>query len=123
VGIGGVRLQTDTFTPDALGGITPGTYETAPWQSETVVDAQVKFEHSFNTITKLIAGYEINAGSLNTMQSGNVSLQVKMSSRLSLAVGYSLITNTKPPPGIGKSASLETVNLVYALKNKNLAPE
>jgi putative salt-induced outer membrane protein YdiY len=123
VGIGGVRLQTDTFTPDAVGGITPGTYQTAPWQTETVVDAQVKFEHNFNTITKIIAGYEINSGSLNTMQSGNVSLQVKMSSRLSLAVGYSLVTNTKPPPGIGKSASLETVNLVYTLKNKNLAPE
>jgi putative salt-induced outer membrane protein len=123
VGIGERRLQTDTFTPDPVGGITPGTYVTFPTMTDTVLDAQVKFEHSFNPITKILAGYEINSGSDNTMQTGSVSLQVKMSDRLALAAGYSLVTNTKPPPGIGKSASLETLSLVYALKNKDLAPE
>jgi putative salt-induced outer membrane protein len=123
IGIGEERLQMDTFLPTAVGGIDASTYTTLPWQSETVVDALVKVEHDFNSITKVLAGYEINSGSLNTMQTASVSLQVKMSDRLALAVGYSIVENSKPPPGIGKSASLETLNLVYALKNKNLAPE
>jgi putative salt-induced outer membrane protein len=123
VGIGERRLQTDSFTTDPVGGITPGTYVTFPTQTDTVLDAQVKFEHSFNAITKILAGYEINSGADNTMQTASVALQVKMSDRLALAAGYSLVTNSKPPSGIGKSASLETLSLVYALKNKDLAPE
>jgi putative salt-induced outer membrane protein len=123
VGIGERRLQADIFTPDAVGGITPGSYFAYPSQSDTVLDAQVKFEHDFNPITKVIAGYEINSGSLDTMQTASISLLVKMSNRLALAAGYSLVDHTKPPPGIGRTASLETLSLVYALKNSNLAPE
>jgi hypothetical protein len=57
------------------------------------------------------------------MTSANLALQVKMSNLLSLSAGYQLVRNSKPPQGVGFSASLITLNLVDELKNPKLAPE
>jgi putative salt-induced outer membrane protein len=121
IGIGERRLQPLDLTLNDIGAITSVVYLGS--ETDTVVDGQVNFEHSFNSITKILAAYEIDSGSNNTMQTGNIALQVKMSDRLGLSLSYQLVTNSKPPPGVGRSSSLESVSLVYALKNKNLAPE
>ena len=123
IGIGERWIKTAQFQTDPLGGIIGDSYFTMPSERDTVVDATLKLDHSFNSLTKIIAAYEIDSGSNNTMQTGSVSLQVKMSDRLGLSIGYQLTTNSNPPPGIGKSSSLESVSLTYTLKNKNLAPE
>jgi putative salt-induced outer membrane protein len=121
IGIGERRLQPLELTLNDIGAITSVVYLNS--ERDTVVDGQVNFEHAFNSITKLLASYEIDSGTNNTMQTGNIALHVNMTDRLGLSLSYQLITNSKPPPGVGRSSSLEAVSLVYALKNKNLAPE
>jgi hypothetical protein len=46
-----------------------------------------------------------------------------MSTALALAAGVQHVRNSKPPGGVSPSATLATLNVVYELKNKNLAPE
>jgi putative salt-induced outer membrane protein len=121
-GVGERRLRTETLTEDAVGAIT-SVVEAPSAEEDTVLDAALKFEHSFNPTTKVLAGVAIETGRLNTQTSWNVALQVKMSTLLSLAAGYQLVNNSSPPIGVAKSASLLTLNLVYELKNKNLPPE
>lgn len=121
LGVGERRLRPELLTEDAVGAITSTT--PLPAQTDTVLDAQINLDHAFTSTTKVIAGVALESGHLNTMTSYNLALQVKMSSLLSLAAGYQLVRNSSPPTGVGKSASLTTLNLVYELKNKNLAPE
>jgi putative salt-induced outer membrane protein len=123
VGIGVQRLQPETFLTDPAGGIVSGSVVQGESTSGMVVTAAVNFEHSFNPATKLLAGVAVQSGSANTMTTGNLALQVKMSDRLALAAGYQLIRNSKPPAGINGSSGLTTLNLVYELKNKKLAPQ
>jgi putative salt-induced outer membrane protein len=121
IGVGERRLRPEMLDEDALGAII-GTTE-LPSQSDTVLDALVNLDHSFTSTTKIIASAAIESGHLNTMTTYGIALQVKMSSLLSLSAGYGLVRNSSPPAGVGKDASLTTLNLVYELKNKNLAPE
>jgi putative salt-induced outer membrane protein len=122
LGVGERRLRTETLTEDAVGAIV-GVDEAPSAENDTVLDAAVNFSHAFNASTKFLAGVQIETGHLNTQSTWNAALQVKMSTLLSLAAGYQLVRNSAPPQGVGKSASLVTLNLVYELKNKNLAPE
>jgi len=121
IGVGERRLRPELLTEDAVGAIT-STVELSS-ETDTVLDASIKIDHSFNSYTKIIASYDVNTGKNNTMTTGSVALQVQMSDRLALAAGYNLVRNSKPPAGVGSSASLTTLSLVYELKNKDLAPE
>jgi putative salt-induced outer membrane protein len=122
LGVGERRLRTEMLTEDAVGAIT-GVQQAPAGESDTVLDAALNFNHSFNPSTKLILGVALESGRLNTQTTWNAALQVKMSTLLSLSAGYQLVRNSAPPDGVGKSASLLTLNLVYELKNKKLAPE
>jgi putative salt-induced outer membrane protein len=122
LGVGARRLQEEyNVVDDPVGGIV--SYGTLPATTGGVVDAAANLEHSFNSFTKLIVGVALESGAQNTMTNENLSLQVKMSSTLALAVGYQLIRNSSPPTGVGRSASLTTLSLVYEMKNPKLAPE
>ena len=120
-GVGYRRLLPEILVKDTLGGLVSRTeLET---ESDAVFDAGVTFEHSFNQYTKLLAGANVDSGKQNTLTTANVALQVKMSNRLALAVGYQLTNNSKPPAGSGPRDTLTTVSLVYDMKNPKLAPE
>lgn len=121
VGVGERRLRPELLTEDSVGAITSTTE--LPAQSDTVLDAAVNLDHSFNELTKVIAAVSVESGRLNTMTNASIGLQVKMSSVLALSAAYSLIRNSNPPPGVGAKATLTTLNLVYELKNPKLAPE
>jgi putative salt-induced outer membrane protein len=56
----------------------------------------------------------VNSGSDDTLITNNLALTVKMSTKLALSVAYGVEDNTKPPPGLKKLDTLETINLVYA---------
>jgi putative salt-induced outer membrane protein YdiY len=43
-----------------------------------------------------------------------LAVAVKVSTKLALSVGYTVQDNTKPPAGLKRTDTLETVNLVYA---------
>jgi len=91
--------------------------------TDAVVDSAMNLEHAFNPYTKLIASLAVESGKENTMTTASLSLQVKMTNLLSLAAGYQIVRNSEPPPGAGPTNSSTTLNLVYELANKNLAPE
>jgi putative salt-induced outer membrane protein len=120
-GVGYQQLRPEILVKDAVGGVTSRTELDS--QSDAVGTAGVTFEHSFNAYTKVLAAATVQSGSLNTLTTANVGLQVKMSNRLALAVGYQLTDNSNPPAGSGRRDTLTTVSLVYDMKNPKLAPE
>ncbi|HWG70678.1 MAG TPA: DUF481 domain-containing protein [Steroidobacteraceae bacterium] len=54
------------------------------------------------------------ARSDDTLITDALELTVKMSTNLALSLGYGLQDNTKPPAGLKKIDTVETVNLVFA---------
>jgi putative salt-induced outer membrane protein len=74
------------------------------------------FEQKLTGTTTLINKFLVEAGSANTFFQNDLGLQVKMNTRLSLAVGYSVRHNTEPPIGFKKTDTLSTLNLVYEIK-------
>lgn len=121
LGVGVRRLRPELLTEDPTGGITATML--LPPTTEAVLDAGVNFNQALNAYTHLIASVAVEAGSSNTMTTANLSVQVKMSSTLALSAGYQLIRNSQPPPGVGTSATLTTLSLVYEVKNPKLAPD
>jgi putative salt-induced outer membrane protein len=82
--------------------------------SEVVGTAGVDFEQDFNPNTKITNKLIVESGSSNTSIRNNLALEVKMSKKLSLAAGYAIVDNTKPPAGLKRVDSITTLNLVYA---------
>jgi putative salt-induced outer membrane protein len=121
VGIGRRRLRPEILVKDDIGGVISRTELDAA--SDTIVDAGLAFEHSFNQYTKLLAAVTVQSGQQNTLTNANVALQVKMTDRLALAAGYKVIDNSNPPQGSGRRDTLTTVGLVYELKNEKLSAE
>ena len=121
VGVGYQQLRPEILVKDPVGGVISRTELSSA--SDAVATGGVTFEHSFNEYTKLLAGVSVQSGSLNTLTVANAALQVKMSNRLALAVGYQLTDNSNPPTGSGPRDTLTTVSLVYDMKNPKLAPE
>jgi putative salt-induced outer membrane protein len=121
VGVGYRRLRPEILVKDDIGAVISRTEQ--PEESDTIFDAGMGYEHSFNEYTKLIAGATMQSGEKNTLTNVNVALQVKMTGRLSLSAGYKLIDNSTPPPGTGRRDTLTTLNLVYELKNEKLSSE
>lgn len=78
-----------------------------------VVTGGVNFEHALTPNTKVLNKFLVEAASDNTYAQNNLALQVSMSDRLALSVGYELRLNTSPPPDQQRLDSLTTLNLVY----------
>ena len=83
---------------------------------QMILRGTLDFEHKFTETTSLIDKFIVEAGSDNTYYQNDISLQVKMTEVLALAVGYSVRHNTDPPIGFERTDTLTTVNLVYELK-------
>jgi putative salt-induced outer membrane protein len=80
-----------------------------------VVAGGINFEHQLTGNTKVLNKFLVEAASDNTFMQNNLALQVSMSERLALSVGYELRENTSPPPDQHRLDSLTTLNLVYKL--------
>jgi len=120
LGVGYRREEPEILTTGTLGNVL--TRERQPVVNDAVLEAGVNFSHSINHSTKLVNALLVQYGSSDTTTTDNLSLQVKVDSSLSLAVGMQLVNNTSPPPGSAKHTdTVMTVNLVYALKNPKLA--
>lgn len=113
VGVGYRRLRTELLLKDATGNVVgrvPGNST-----SSAELTAGFDAEHDFNEATKLTDKLLTDVGAGNTFLENDLSLQVRMSRKLSLAVAYTLRENTSPPPGLVKTDTLTTLNLVYQL--------
>jgi putative salt-induced outer membrane protein len=74
----------------------------------------LNYEYVITSTTKLSDKFTVESGSDNTLITNFVGLEVKMSDKLGLAVGYDVHNNSKPPPDKKKTDTTTTVNLVFA---------
>ena len=103
-------------TEDAFDEQTGALLEPGDSSSEDVLRGTLDLDHKFTVNTSLIDKLIVESGADNTFLQNDVSLQVKMTQVLALAVGYSVRHNTDPPPGFEKTDALTTINLVYEIK-------
>jgi putative salt-induced outer membrane protein len=78
-----------------------------------VVTGGIDFEHALTPNTKVLNKFLVEAASDNTFMQNDLALQVSMTDRLALSIGYQLRENTSPPPDQHRLDSLTTLNLVY----------
>ena len=81
-----------------------------------VVTAGLNFEHKATATTKLFDKFLVESGAANTAVGNDFGVQVSMSQRLALSVGYAIRYNTDPAPGTKKLDQLTTANVVYTIK-------
>ena len=105
----GKRVDDLTTEPD---GSTVRTL--LPTDNGVVFTAGLDYSQAFTKTTTLTNKLLVEDGSGDTLITDALALTVKMSTRLALSIGYSLQDNTKPPDGLKKVDSVETVNLVFS---------
>ena len=84
-----------------------------PRASGAIGTGGVNYSQALTATTTLSDKLTVEAGSLNTMVTNALALAVKMTDKLALGLGYSFEHNSKPPAGLKKLDTTETVNLVY----------
>lgn len=103
-------------TRDSFDEETGALVEEGSSSREVIVRATLDFDHQFTETTNLINRLIVESGADNTFVSNDLSLQVKMTDVLALAVGLSVRHNTQPPPDFQETDTLTTINLVYEIK-------
>ncbi len=103
-------------TRDAVDEETGALLERGESDSQVVFRATFDFEHKFTATTSLVDKFISESGSENTFVQNDISLQVKMTDVLALAVGYGVRYNSNPPVEFKKTDTLTTINLVYEIK-------
>lgn len=101
-------------TPDVLDG-AGNLLEAGEEDDEAIFRGTVDFEHALTETTSVTNAFIVESGSSNTYYENALALQVKMNSKLALALGYTIRHNTDVPPGFEKTDKLTTVNLVYEI--------
>jgi putative salt-induced outer membrane protein len=129
VGVGYKFIATDTTKLDAQVGIgyqvvRPEDIDKSngvvvgrtllPSESGIAETAAVNFSQALSSTTTLTDKLAVTASSADTLVTNALAVSVKVSTKLALSVGYALQDNTKPPAGLKKIDTLETVNLVYS---------
>jgi putative salt-induced outer membrane protein len=111
VGAGYRRLRPELITVNAPGNVTRTLL---PQSGEAIGTMEVDFSHKFSESTTLTNKFYSEYGSDNTLLQDQIQLAVKMTTKLALSVGYSIIDNTDPPAPLKKVDNLTTVNLQYS---------
>lgn len=113
VGVGYRLLRPEILVKDDVSG---AVIDRIPLEreSEAVGTAGIDFMHQFNSSTKLTDKMIVESGSSNTSIKNDLALEVKMSKKLALAAGYSILHNTKPADDVKRTDTITTLNVVYA---------
>ena len=80
---------------------------------EAVGRGLIAYKHGFTDTTSFVDTLLVEAGSTNTFTQNDAGLQVDMSKKLALKVGYQVRHNSDVAPGIKATDQLITTNLVY----------
>lgn len=83
-------------------------------EDEVVYRGDLGFERVLTANTKLTDKLIVEAGSTNTFAGNDLALEVKMSERFGLSLGYGVRYNSDPPTGLESTDTLTTVNLSYS---------
>jgi len=113
LGVGYRVLRPEILLRDDASGAVIGRIP-LDRESEAVGTAGIDFMHQFNTSTKLTNKLIVESGSSNTSIKNDLALEVKMSKKLALAAGYSILHNTKPADDVKRTDTTTTLNVVYA---------
>jgi putative salt-induced outer membrane protein len=103
-------------TRDSFDEETGVLIEEGDSDNEVVFRGTLDLEHRFTATTSLINKFIVESGQNNTFVQNDLSLKVKMTDVLALAVGYSVRHNSEPPAEFKKTDTLTTINLVYDIK-------
>jgi len=112
VGVGYRRLRPELIFRDPVGVVTSRELQDAT--GEAIGTLGVDFSHAVTKTTVLTDKFLMETGSDNTLLHDEVAVNVKMSNKLALSVGYGITDNTNPPPTIKKVDTVTTVNLVFS---------
>jgi putative salt-induced outer membrane protein len=114
LGAGYRRLQAETLVKDPNGqvidrirGATTG---------DAVGSAGVDYAQQLTKTTKLTDKFLAQPGYTNTAAQNDFAVQVAISDKLALSVGYGVRYNSNPPAGAKTTDQLTTINLVYDIK-------
>lgn len=117
LGVGYRLLRPETLIKDPESGAITNRIPLER-DSEAVGTAGIDFTHQFNASTKLSDKMIAESGSSNISIKNDLALEVKMSKKLALAVGYSVLHNTKPADNVKRTDTITTLNVVYAFAAK-----
>jgi putative salt-induced outer membrane protein len=112
VGAGYKRLRPEELIKDSDGAVTARIPQEA--ESGAIGTLGVNYSQAFTATTTLTDKLLVESGSSDTLITNALALAVKISTKLALSVGYAVTDNTKPPAGLKRVDTLETVNLVYS---------
>ncbi len=114
LGLGYRQLRPETLIKDSVGNIIQRIKGEST--DDAVASGGINFEHVLTPSTKVIDKLLVESGSNNTFASNELALQVSMTDKLAISVGYAVRHNTDPPPGLDETDQLTTLNLVYKIK-------
>ncbi len=114
LGVGYRRLDPTTLNTDT--NVTPNlTYRTyGPVSGNAIATAGIDYSQVLTPTTTLTDVFLMESGSNDTMLSNKLAVIVKMSSKMSLSLGYAITDNTKAISPVKKIDTLATANLVYS---------
>jgi len=111
VGVGYQVLRPENI--DKPNGVVLGR-TLLPSESGIAETAAVNYSQALSSTTTLTDKLAVTASSADTLVTNALAVAVTVSTKLALSVGYALQDNTKPPAGLKRIDTLETVNLVYS---------
>lgn len=82
-------------------------------EGEIVGRGLMAYRHNFTPTTAFVNTLLVEAGSDNTFMQNDAGLQVDMSKKLALKLGYQVRHNSDAPGNLKKTDQLVTTNLVY----------
>ncbi len=113
LGVGFTKLRPEALSTDpASGAVVARTLE--PGKSGAALTAGVNYSQALTDTTALSDKLLVAYSSFDTLVTNTIALNVKVSTKLALSLGYNIQDNSAPPPGTKKLNTLTTVNLVYA---------
>jgi putative salt-induced outer membrane protein len=114
LGAGYRKLRPQRVVRDSAGNIIE-RIEGEPLEDATG-NAGLNYRQQLTDSTALVNNLLVETGASNTMARNDFSLQVSMTARLALGLGYTVRHNADPPQGLKETDQLTTVNLIYKLR-------
>jgi len=114
LGLGYRSLRPEILVKDAAGNVTDRIKGDSA--SDAIVNAGLDFLRKLTATTQITDKLLVESGSANTFVSNDLALQVSMTDKLALSVGYGIRYNSDPPGGLETTDQLTTINLVYLIK-------
>jgi putative salt-induced outer membrane protein len=110
-GAGYLWQRPEVIATDADGAVTSRML--LPTDDTAIATFGLNYSQKVTSTTTLTDALLVNAGSGNSLITNAFAVAVKISTKLSLNVGYNIQDNTQPPPGRKSLDQFETVNLAY----------